>query len=114
MTEPHQQQMSRTEIAMDSVAWLQNHLRVHCRVDIKLSTSDEIDCWGMAWEQEKPNSYCITIAVDQSLRDFLATCVHEMIHVKQWATGDYWGDGEREANRKQYRLADRIWRSNIL
>ncbi len=99
---------------MDTVAWCQSHLRVHCRVDIKLSTSDEIDCWGMSWQADDPDSYYICIAVDQPLRDFVATVAHEMIHIKQWQRNKWRGDGEREAYRKQYKIADRIWKTNLI
>ena len=56
------------------------------------------------------NNYNIDIATDQSLRDFIATLMHEMVHVLQWERGSWKGEGEREATQLQYELADDFWR----
>ena len=58
--------------------------------------------------------YDIEINFNQSLRDFVATIVHEMVHVKQYATGKWKGTGEREASNLQYKLTDKLWKENIL
>jgi len=58
--------------------------------------------------------YNIEINVNQSLRDFVATIVHEMVHVKQYVTGKWKGTGEQEASNPQYKLTDKLWKENIL
>ena len=40
----------------------------------------------------------------------MATITHELVHVNQWETGEWEGDGEKEAEMFQYILADQIWR----
>ena len=56
----------------------------------------------------------MSIAVDQSLRDFIATIMHEMIHIKQWELDDWEDDGEKEAELLQYELTDEYWKSGRL
>ena len=82
-------------------------------VDVKLSQFFEMNCCGWCYER-KPGVYVICIARDQSIRDFIATVVHEMVHVRQYMTRKWRGDGEREAARLQYRLADFMWRNGVL
>ena len=60
------------------------------------------------------HSYRIMVAHYQSVRDFVATLVHELIHVKQWETGKWTGNGEKECERLQYKLTDKIWKKGIL
>ena len=51
----------------------------------------------------------------QPLRDFVATIVHEMIHVAQWEKNEWYEtDGEKECEDLQYKLTDELWRKNIL
>ena len=70
-------------------------------------------CWGTC--EEGDDSFNITIANDQeSVRDFVATITHEMVHVKQYVTGKWKGTGEREASNLQYKLTDKLWKENIL
>ena len=40
--------------------------------------------------------------------------VHEVVHIKQWETGKWDGDGEAEANQLQYSVADRMWKEGVL
>ena len=54
------------------------------------------------------------IAKDQGLRDFIATVVHEMVHIRQWENKKWAGTGEAEANRLQYKLADKVWDDGII
>ena len=72
------------------------------------------DCWGYCVEGRTEHSYRIMVAHDQSVRDFVATLVHELIHVKQWETGKWTGNGEKECERLQYKLTDKIWKKGIL
>ena len=51
----------------------------------------------------------MTVASSQSLRDFVATLMHEMVHVNQYVTGEWEGD-EAEASSREYDLADAFWK----
>ena len=50
------------------------------------------------------------MATDQYLRDFVATLMHELVHVLQWERDEWEDDGEKEAEDKQYELADEFWK----
>ena len=112
--------MNATATIKEELAWrvaihLQIEHRLHCKIEIHLSTSAQLGCWGMAWQHEdKDNPYCISVAEDQSLRDFVATIAHELIHVKQWLRGGYVGDGEAEAESEQYEMADAMWMEGVV
>jgi len=93
-------------------------------IDMEICKYKTYKCWGTCVEgdicetvadgTEVPHSFNITIANDQSIRDFIATITHEMVHVKQYVTGKWKGEGEREANKLQYKLTDKLWKENIL
>tara|TARA_B100001059_G_scaffold76184_1_gene73762 strand:- start:8101 stop:8310 length:210 start_codon:yes stop_codon:yes gene_type:complete len=69
----------------------------------------------MAWPHDtKRNTYCISVAEDQSLRNFIATIAHELIHVRQWVHDKYMGDGEEEAKEDQFKWADEIWNEGVV
>ena len=73
---------------------------------------DNLKCWGQCYEWDKSDEidYVIDIAIDQSIRDMLATVFHECVHLWQWERGHWKGEGEREAEQLQYELADEYWR----
>jgi len=50
----------------------------------------------------------------QKLRDFIMTIVHEMIHLKQYITNEWEGDGEEEAIELESKLTDELWKEGIL
>lgn len=76
---------------------------------------NEINCWGYCQPHTFfPGAYIVVIARDQRIRQFIATVCHELVHVRQYSRGKWRGDGEREAERLQYKLADRIWKRGIL
>ena len=71
----------------------------------------DIECYGQCYEWDQGGvDYVIDIAVDQSIRDTLATVFHECVHLWQWERGTWKGEGEREATQLQYELADEYWR----
>jgi hypothetical protein len=37
-----------------------------------------------------------------------------MVHLKQYVTGEWQGNGEKECDELQYVLADKIWNEGIL
>ncbi len=82
----------------------------HRVLHVNLKTYKTMNCWGECSEGEDGIDYNIDIATDQSLRDFIATLMHEMVHVLQWERGSWKGEGEREATELQYELADDFWR----
>ena len=105
----------REDAAWKAAFWLQIEMGLHCKIHLHLSTSSELNCWGVAWpHEEEQNTYCVSVAEDQSLRDFIATIAHEMIHVKQWVQNKYLGDGEEEAEENQYELADEMWKGGVI
>jgi len=75
----------------------------------------DIRCWGSCEQHDwEVGAYVIHVATDQPLRDFVATIVHEMVHVRQWVFGKWRGNGEKEALRLQYKIADKIWKGDLL
>ena len=91
----------------------------HVELDIYLGDYDDLDCWGectqgKARQRGEHNQYCIRICTQQSLRDLIATVCHEMVHVQQWETNKWRGDGEVEAENRQYILADELWNEGVL
>jgi uncharacterized protein YjaZ len=101
------------EIATKVIKWCIEHFNLNC-YSIRLEIKPYEDCCGSCTEGEKEHSYVIFVASDQPLRDFVATIVHEMIHVNQWETGKWEGDGEKEAEKLQYKLTDVLWKENVL
>ncbi len=80
--------------------------------DVKINPRK--NCWGYCEQGKKEHSYEVYIADNQTIRDFLATLTHEMVHVKQWETGCWVGEGEREAEKLQYLLSDEMWRQGLI
>jgi hypothetical protein len=75
----------------------------------------ESDWWGECGEETEENHYGIMICSKQPLRDFVATIVHEMIHVAQWEKNEWYEtDGEKECEELQYKLTDELWKENVL
>ena len=83
-------------------------------INLQLCKYKTYNCWGTCVEGEEEGEYDLTIATDQSVRDFVATITHEMIHVKQYATGKWRGDGEAECERLQYKYADKVWKEGMV
>ena len=101
------------EIALQTAEWCIDYFGL-CEAAINFRLEKYKDCWGYCIEGNKEHSYNIKIATDQIFRDFVATVVHEMVHVMQWETGIWKGEGEREASRLQYKLTDKLWQEGIL
>ena len=105
----HERDMTRT-----IVSWCINHfnLDVHkTSINVLLGVYD--DCNGSCVDNDD-GGYDVEINFNQSLRDFVATITHEMIHVNQYITNKWQGDGEDEAYNMQYKLADELWKEGIL
>ena len=103
------------KFARQAVLWYKdrhglNHVNIRMSID-----TDDCDQYGSCDveynEKTAKDLYAIHVCGSQSLRDFIATIMHEMIHVKQWETEVWTGDGEQECEDYQYLLADEFWKS---
>lgn len=68
----------------------------------------DIGCFGQTYIGKKNVDYVIDIMTNQSKRDLVATIMHEMVHVMQWETNIWSGDGEKQAEKMQYKLTDEM------
>ena len=87
-------------------------------ITINLSNYDKLQCWGETFQVDdlalNKREYVISIATDQGLRDFIATLMHELVHLHQWERDEWEDDGEKEAEDKQYGLTDEYWREGLI
>ena len=114
---------------VDAIRWFLNRYNMQINPDfdgdhenITITTNawqyKDLTCFGQCYEWDQVIhsgvganvDYVIDIAVDQSVRDMLATVFHECVHLWQWERGTWKGEGEREAEELQYKLADEYWR----
>jgi hypothetical protein len=74
----------------------------------------DIKCHGQIqeWDYDKTD-YVIDLNYEQDLRDFVATIMHELVHLQQYETGEWVDDGEGEADNRQYDLADEFWEQGL-
>ena len=82
-------------------------------ITVNAKTYKQMGCFGLCYEWDVEGSnvdYVIDVAIDQSVRDMLATIFQECVHLWQWERGHWKGEGEREATQLQYELADEYWR----
>jgi hypothetical protein len=79
-------------------------------IEVLVDTYENLSCCGSCEEGDRPDTYCITIAWDQSREDFVATLMHELIHINQWVTDEWEDDGEEEAESLQYEWANDFWK----
>ena len=99
--------------AMQVVEWCCDRWNMEPDIKLLLVEYSDIDCWGYA-DRISPGVFEVAIARNQRLRSFLATVVHEMVHVRQYMTGRWRGDGEREAERLQYLIVDSLWKRGVI
>jgi hypothetical protein len=110
-------------MVVDAIRWFLNRYNMQINPDfdgdhenITITTNawqyKDLKCYGQCyeWEHSDAVDYVIDIAVDQSVRDILATVFHECVHLWQWERGTWRGEGENEAEELQYELADEYWR----
>ncbi len=84
-------------------------------VTINISIQRDVDWWGECGPQTEERHYEVMVCGIQPLRDFVATVIHEMIHVAQWEKNEWYEtDGEKECEDLQYKLTDELWKENIL
>ena len=109
-------------LMIDAVRWFLNRYNMQLNdfdgefenINIRLNAWQykDLKCYGQCyeWDHSDKIDYVIDIAIDQSIRDTLATIFHECVHLWQWERGHWKGEGEREAKDLQYELADEYWR----
>ena len=108
--------MFERDIADKTVLWCIKRLglgklrTLHICVDIKRLH----DCAGYCEDTHTPRLFMIAVATNQSLRDFVMTVIHEMVHVRQYVRNKWVGDGEEEAWSLQEQLVDEIWKEDVL
>ena len=107
---------------VDAIRWFLNRYNMQLNdfdgdhENITITTNawqyKDLKCYGQCyeWEHSDAVDYVIDIAMDQSVRDMLATVFHECVHLWQWERGTWKGEGEHEAEELQYELADEYWR----
>ena len=78
-------------------------------LEITVKLEENSNCCGESW-QKTARSYGMRICTNQNLRDVVATICHEMVHVQQWVEDEWQGDGEKEAEDRQFKLADDYWK----
>ena len=99
------------DVAEKTVAWCLSHFNIN-DVDIRMNIRRD-ESWGYC-EEDGDNKFTIVVDPEQTLRDFVASIVHEMVHLNQYITGEYRGTGEAEAKYFQYRLTDKLWNEGAL
>ena len=107
--------MNTSLLASKVIEWCRDFFSISedITINFKLDLYEDLDCWGVC-EQMDDKVYIISVSSDQSLRDFVATTVHEVVHVKQWETGVWDGDGETEAKKLEYEVTDRMWLEGVI
>ena len=102
------------ETVVDIVEWFLEKNNIE-GVTLDIELKETMSCWGDSEQvigefgKHGDVSYDIRICVNQSLRDFVATLMHELVHVQQWHENTWDGDGEKEATSLEYKLADEYW-----
>ena len=105
-----------TEVIEKSIEWCRGCFNINSDYIINYKRRHMGDCWAEC-ERIDDTTFEITIHPMMSIRDTVATVIHEMLHVKQWineSKRDAEDDGEAEANSLQYQLADLMWSLGVL
>ena len=102
------------QLVEEVIGWFMEKHELDRDVDfmVNLKNYQVMECYGETHQDD--NKYVISLAADQNLRDFVATLMHEMVHVHQWERDNWVGDGEKEAEDKQYELADEFWKEGLI
>ena len=88
------------EIAEKAIRWaLSGPILISTTPDlsikVKICQYVTHQCWGSVVENNEENTaFSMTIANNQGLRDYIATIMHEMIHVNQYVTQQWDRDWE--------------------
>tara|TARA_Y100000034_G_C6784829_1_gene351022 strand:+ start:579 stop:836 length:258 start_codon:yes stop_codon:yes gene_type:complete len=77
------------------------------KLKISITIKKLDDCYGCCEELEK-RTFLIEIDNRQTLKDFVMTIMHEMVHVKQYIRNEWIGDGEAEAWNLQESMTEKF------
>ena len=109
------------QVSESAVQWFFTKFNLHnpsYLITLNLTKYDNLQCWGESFQADdlalKRREYVISVATDQNFRDFIATLMHELVHVHQWELDKWEGDGEKEAESRQYELADEFWKEGLI
>ena len=109
------------QVSESAVQWFFTKFNLHnpsYLITLNLTKYDNLQCWGESFQVNdivyERKEYVISVATDQNFRDFIATLMHELVHVRQWELDEWEGDGEKEAEDKQYELADDFWKEGLI
>ena len=106
------------EIVSKSIDWCLKRFRLdkiyRLKINVVVGSLSDCDGYCTSIDESTNRSFKIAISNEQSLRDFVMTIVHEMIHVKQYARNEWMVDGEPEAWGIQEMLTDELWKSGKL
>jgi hypothetical protein len=100
-----------------TVAWCLKRLQLDTlhtlELDIRIKPLGDCCGWCKPLKDSK-RAFQVAIDNNQTLRNLVMTVVHEMIHVKQYARGEWLMDGEPEAWGSQEILTDQLWKQDVL
>ena len=109
------------QVSESAIQWFFTKFDLHNPsyfITLNLTKYYDLQCWGESFQVDildlKRREYVISVATDQNFRDFVATLMHELVHVHQWELDKWEGDGEKEAEQKQYELADEFWKEGLI
>lgn len=75
--------------------YAEKYLDLPCDIDITIEFEKDLDCWGYCM-QDDIDEYVITIDKKQSVRNMIATIMHEFVHVEQGVTKKLiYGEGKK-------------------
>lgn len=84
---------SLAEFVMDKFFTKRKQDVMEINIVFKKGMFDRIGQWGNCiWEDQhiRPNDFVIEIDADQNIGMILNTLAHELVHVKQWAKGEFY------------------------
>jgi len=83
-------------------------------VNIYLRFAPITSAHGWATKTDRYN-YEVTISTQYVFLSLMTeTIIHELVHIKQWKTGEWVGDGEDEADEKAREISNLLWKANLI
>ena len=73
------------ELALEVVTWCIRKMMPRMKTLEISILFDKIDAYGYCMEEDSNREFTVTIRKGLSVQELIATIVHEMIHVKQYA-----------------------------
>ena len=108
-------------IAQTTIDWAISNLSLEDHTfSLRLVIQALEDCYGEClpdkrrWLSDIPYSFVIKINTGMTIRDFVSTLIHEMIHVRQYIEDTWTHDGERECEELEMFLTDKLWQSGLI